>query len=250
MRVLIVDDEAPARALLREYLALHADTETVGESTNGYEAVKQVAELRPDLLLLDIQMPKLSGFEVLELLELREARPAVVFITAHDEHALHAFEVHAVDYLLKPVSPERFAEALDRVRTRLGAPAQPPLPATALAAAVRPPGRALERVLVREDGQILILPVESIDFVEAKDDYVSLRSGGRRHRKQQTLSELEEQLDPRKFVRIHRSILLNVERLVRLDPYAKDSFVAILADGSRLPVSRAGRKRLAEVLGS
>ncbi len=250
MRVLIVDDEAPARTLLREYLAAHDETEPVGEAANGFEAVKLCADLQPDLVLLDIQMPKLSGFEVLELLELKSARPAVIFVTAHDEHALRAFEVHAVDYLLKPVSPERFAEALDRARRRLAAEGSALLPVAALTATARPDGRRLERVLVREDGQILVVPVANIDFVEAKDDYVSIKADGRRYLKQQTLADLETQLDPSRFARAHRSFLLNVERIVRLDPYAKDSFVAVLKDGSRLPVSRAGRRRLSELLGS
>jgi len=223
MRVLIVDDEAPARALLREYLAAHADAEVVGEAENGFEAVKQLVDLRPDLILLDIQMPKLSGFEVLELLEIRDTRPAVIFVTAHDEHALRAFEVHAVDYLLKPVAPERFAAALDRVRARLANSASTPatttpIPAAALAAAARPGSRPLERVLVREDGQILVVLVETIEFVEAKDDYVSIKSSGRRYKKQQTLAELEAQLDPARFVRAHRSFLLNIAKIARLDP--------------------------------
>ena len=135
-----------------------------------------VAELRRDLVFLDMQMPKLDGFEVLELLGARGA-PAVVFVTAYDEHAMRAFEVHAVDYLLKPVSPERLAEALERVAQRLGAPPTPPLPAAALAAAARPAGRPLERVLMREGGQVHVMPVESIDYVEAQDDYVASAPG-------------------------------------------------------------------------
>ena len=252
LRVAIVDDEEPARRLLRGLLAALTEVEVVAECANGFEAVKAASELVPDLLLLDIQMPKLDGFEVLELLG--EEGPAVVFVTAHDEHALRAFEVHAVDYLLKPVSGQRLAEALERARARLGersgaAGASGPgaSAARALAAAVRPPGR-LERLLVREGPAVAVIPIEKVDYVEARDDCVCLRAEGRKHTKQQTLGELEKELDPSRFVRIHRSYLLNVERLARIELYAKDSRVAILADGTRLPVSRAGYARLQELL--
>jgi len=246
MRALIVDDEPLARALLAEQLAELGGVELVGEASNGFEAVKRCEELAPDLVFLDIQMPKLSGFEVLELLG--DSAPAVVFVTAYDEYALKAFAVHAVDYLLKPVEPERLAAALERARRRLAEAAGGP-DAVRLAAAARPPGRALERVLVREEGRIHVLPAERIDYVEARDDYLLFVSGALRLRKQQTMAELEAQLDPGRFVRIHRSYLLNVERLARLESYGKDSWLAFLADGSRLPVSRRGYARLKDLLG-
>jgi two-component system LytT family response regulator len=246
MRALIVDDEPLARALLAEQLAELGGVELVGEASNGFEAVKRCEELAPDLVFLDIQMPKLSGFEVLELLG--GTAPAVVFVTAYDEYALKAFAVHAVDYLLKPVEPERLAEALERARRRLAEAAGGP-DAVKLAAAARPPGRALERVLVREEGRIHVLAAERIDYVEARDDYLLFVSGALRLKKQQTLAELEAQLDPGRFVRIHRSYLLNVERLARLESYGKDSWLAFLADGSRLPVSRRGYARLKDLLG-
>jgi two-component system LytT family response regulator len=218
----------------------------VGQAANGFEAVKLTEELSPELLLLDVQMPKLSGFEVLELLGGRA--PAVIFITAFDEFALRAFEVHAVDYLLKPVEPARLAAALERAAERVRS--QAPVPsAQALAATARPPGRALERVLIREQGRVHVLPVDRIDFVEAQDDYLCFVSGGKRQRKQQTMADIEAQLDHARFVRIHRSFLLNIERLARIEPYAKDSWLAILTDGSRLPVSRTGYSRLKELMG-
>jgi len=246
MRALIVDDEPLARNLLAEQLAELGGVEVVGEAGNGFEAVKRCEELLPDLVFLDIQMPKLSGFEVLELLG--DAAPAVVFVTAYDEYALKAFAVHAVDYLLKPVDPERLAAALERARRRL-AEAAPPPDAAGLAAAARPPGRPLERVLLREEGRIHVLPAERIDYVEARDDYLLFVAGALRVKKQQTLSELEAQLDPGRFVRIHRSYLLNVERLARLESYGKESWLAFLADGARLPVSRSGYSRLKDLLG-
>jgi two-component system LytT family response regulator len=238
LRVAIVDDEEPARALLREYLAAHPEVEVVAECANGFEAVRVAAGHDVDLLLLDVQMPGLSGFEVLELLD-RDV--AVVFVTAYDEHALRAFEVHAVDYLLKPFSAERLGQALTRARQRLGRP-QPGL--AGIAAAVRPPGVPLTRMLVREGPQVHVIPVEALDVAEARDDYVCLRSRGREYRKQQTLAELEAQLDPGKFVRVHRSFIINVERLARIERYAKDSRLAVLKDGTKLPVSRAGYARL------
>ena len=243
LRCLIVDDEAPARRLLREYLETLGDVEVVGECANGFEAVKAVAELAPDLIVLDVQMPKLSGFEVLELLGVEP--PPVIFVTAYDEYALRAFEVHAVDYLLKPYSPERLAAAVCRFRQGWRARASgAELRRSASGAGIAP----AERVLIREGSDIHVVPVERIDYVEAQDDYVSLQVGERRLRKQQTMSQLEAELDPGRFVRIHRSYLLNVDRLARLELYAKDSRVAILRDGSRLPVSRAGYGRLRERL--
>jgi two-component system LytT family response regulator len=246
MRILIVDDESLARAFLAEQLAAVPGVEIIGEAANGFEAVKLAEERSPDLMLLDVQMPKLSGFEVLELLGARA--PAVIFITAFDEFALRAFEVHAVDYLLKPVEPARLVAALERAAERVRS--QSPAPsAQELAAAARPPGRTLERVLIREQGRVHVLPVERIDFVEAQDDYLCFVSGGKRQRKQQTMADMEAQLDRARFVRIHRSFLLNIERLARIEPYAKDSWLAILADGSKLPVSRTGYSRLKELMG-
>jgi two-component system LytT family response regulator len=238
LRVAIVDDEEPARTVLREYLAAYPEIEVVAECANGFEAVKAATELDPDLLLLDVQMPGLSGFEVLELLE---RQVAVVFVTAYDEHALRAFEVHAVDYLLKPYSADRLAQALTRARQRLGRP-QPGL--AGITAAARPGDMPRTRVLVREGPQVHVIPVEALDVAEARDDCVCLRSRGREYRKQQTLAELEAQLDPEKFVRVHRSFIVNVERVARIERYAKDSRLVVLRDGSKLPVSRAGYARL------
>lgn len=246
VRVLVVDDEMLARGLLIEQLRELPEIEIVGEAANGFEAVKLADELSPDLMFLDIQMPKLSGFEVLELLG--ERAPAVVFVTAFDEYALRAFEVHAVDYLLKPVEPERLKAALERATERLRTRA-PAVPARELMTAARPPGRTLERVLIRSEGRVYVLPVERIDFVEAQDDYLAFAVGNKRLRKQQTMADLESQLDPSRFVRIHRSFILNVERLARIDLYGKDSWLAILSDGTKLPMSRSGHARLKELIG-
>ncbi len=246
LRVVIVDDEPPARALLRDYLAAHDDVEVVAECANGFEAVKQVGDRRPDVVFLDIQMPKLDGFEVLELLD---PGPLVVFVTAYDEHALRAFEVNAVDYLLKPYGRERLSEALERVRERRRRVPPPAAPSPVrLAAAARAPGTWAERVLVKDGSQVTVIPVDRIDWVEAQDDYVAIHAEGKSHLKTQTLSELAEALDPARFVRVHRSHLVNVERIARIEPYAKDSRVAILKDGREIPVSRSGYARLKETM--
>jgi two-component system LytT family response regulator len=244
LRIVIVDDEAPARSLLREYLAAHPGVEVVGECANGFEAVKVIGEQAPDVVFLDIQMPKLDGFEVLDLLE---RRPAVVFVTAYDEYALKAFEVHAVDYVLKPVTRERLAESLAQARARLGAAAPTPSPAT-LAAAARPPGRYVERLLVKDGANVHVIPVGLVDWIEAQDDYVGIRAEGRTHLKPQPLAEVAAGLDPARFVRIHRSYVLNIERLARLELYAKDSYLAVLQDGKQIPVSRSGHARLKDLL--
>ena len=243
MRVAIVDDEELARKIVREYLADIEDVEIVAECANGFEAVKVVTDLKPDLLLLDIQMPRLDGFEVLDLVG-REVD--VIFITAFDKYALRAFEVHAVDYLLKPFTAERLREALGRARERLKAPA--PLPVSDLTAAARAPGAHLERVAIRDGANVHVVSVTKIDYVEAQDDYVCVHTEGKGLLKQQTLAEIANVLDPAQFVRIHRSYVLNIDRLARLELYAKDSHAAILRDGTRLPVSRSGYARLSAVL--
>lgn len=239
---MIVDDEDLARQVVREMLASHLEVEVVGECANGFAAVRMAGELKPDLLFLDIQMPKLDGFEVLELLG---SEVAIVFVTAHDEHALRAFEVHAVDYLLKPFTADRFDAALERAKQRIGEKLPAP---TELTAATRKPGEYAERIVVKDGSRVQIIPVANLDYAEAQDDYVALASQGKKHLKQQTISSLESALDPKNFVRIHRSYLVNLERVARLEPYAKDSHVVILNDGSRLPMSRAGYSRLREFL--
>jgi two-component system LytT family response regulator len=239
----IVDDEELARGLLREYLDSVADIEILAECANGFEAVKAISEHKPDIVFLDVQMPKLDGFEVLELID---PSVAVIFVTAYDQYAMRAFDAHAVDYLLKPFALDRFEKALDRARRRLG---EKMPPAAELSAAARPPQQYLQRIVVKDGARVHIIPVERLDYAEAQDDYVSLHSQGKSHLKQQTISSLESALDPEQFVRIHRSIIVNLERVAKIEPYAKDSRVAVLSDGTQLPVSRAGYDRLKILLG-
>ncbi len=244
LRCIVVDDEAPARALLREYLSAHEDMLLLAECANGFEAVKAVSEHSPDVVFLDVQMPKIDGFEVLELLE---SPPLVVFTTAFDEYAVRAFEVHAADYLLKPISRERFDDALDRLRAEkrggrpgLGAP---------LLAEIRRSRTPLQRILVRDGSKVHVIPAESIDYIEAQDDYIAIHAGGKIHLKLERIAIIDQSLDPARFVRIHRSFILNLERLARIEFYAKGSRMAILRDGTRLPVSRSGNDKLKGIIG-
>jgi two-component system, LytTR family, response regulator len=243
LRTIIVDDEDLARLVLREHLAAHPQVEVVGECANGFQAVKAVADLKPDLMFLDIQMPKLNGFEVLELLP---DPPAVIFVTAFDEYALQAFEVHAIDYLMKPYSPERLATALAHALEHVGPSGQERL--AALVTETRQRQAPLERIIVRDGVRVHVVHVDALDYVEAQDDYVCLHSEGRRFLKEQTMGELESLLDAKRFVRIHRSYILNIERIARVELYAKDSRIAILHSGTKLPVSRSGYARLCELL--
>jgi two-component system LytT family response regulator len=249
LRAIIVDDEELARQLLREYLAEAGDVEIAAECANGFEAVKAIGEMKPDVVFLDIQMPKLDGFEVLELVE---TPAAVIFVTAYDQYAMRAFDAHAVDYLLKPLDAARLKTALQRAQERLASHAATPVgptKAAELAFAARPPGQALERVVVKDGAKIHIIPVARLDYVEAQDDYIALRSAGKSYLKQQTISSIEAQLDPKRFVRIHRSYIVNLERIARIEPYTRDSRVAVLSDGKQLPVSRSGHTKLKACLG-
>jgi two-component system LytT family response regulator len=242
-KALIVDDEELARHVIREYLQSHPEIEVAAECANGIEAVKAVAEHKPNLIFLDVQMPKLTGFDVLELIG---TDMPIIFVTAYDQYAMRAFDVHAVDYLLKPIGRERFDAAVDRAKSRLGAQKMPS--PHELAAAARPPQQFMERLVVKDGTKVTLIAVGKLDYAEAQDDYVALATQGKKHLKQQTIAGLEAGLDPNSFVRIHRSYIVNLERVVRIEPYGKDSRLAILADGTRLPVSRAGYARLKALL--
>jgi two-component system, LytTR family, response regulator len=245
LKAVIVDDEELARGFLRELLAAHPEIEIAAECANGFEAVKAAAECSPDLIFLDVQMPKLDGFEVLELID---PGPAVVFVTAYDQYAMRAFDAHAVDYLLKPFPAERFERSLERAKARVKARlGERRLPVEV--AAERPAAERPQRLVVRDGTRVHVIPLDKLDYAEAQDDYVALHSGGKSYLKQQTISNLEAALDPARFVRIHRSAIVNLERVVRIEPYGKESRLAILTDGARLPVSRSGYARLLEAMG-
>ena len=245
IRAVIVDDEELARAVLREFAGKTKDIAVTAECSNGFEAVKTIAEQKPDVVFLDVQMPKLDGFEVLELID---ESVSVVFCTAFDQYAMRAFDAHALDYLLKPFSLERFQTAVERVRERRGHAAPQRPSAQDLAVAARPPQQFANRIVVKDGTRVHVIPVSQLDCVEAQDDYVGLHTQGKTWLKQQTITSLEAQLDPQQFIRVHRSWIVNFERVTRIEPYSKDSRVAILADGTKVPVSRAGYDRLKVLL--
>ncbi len=242
-RVLIVDDEPLARKAMALALAEFPEIEIIGECADGFEAVKKINQEKPEVVFLDIQMPKLDGFDVLELLE---NPPFIVFVTAYNEYALKAFEAHALDYILKPVKKERLEKTLKRVENRLRESQAQPVAAFMLEhQQIHTP---LERILVRDRNQIHILPVEDIYYIEAQDDYVELFRKERSFLKKETLSGLGKRLDGRRFVCIHRSYLLNIDYLSKIEPYTKDSKIAVLKDGKTLPISRSGYQRLMELI--
>ena len=241
MRVMIVDDEDLARALVREFLGRHADIDIVAECANGFDAVKAITELDPDLVFLDIQMPRLNGFEVVEL---AGRKPHYIFVTAYDQYALKAFEIHAVDYLLKPYSQSRFDEALAQARTRL----RPGEGVAAVVSQAQARSSPLERILIRDGARVHVILAEKIDFIEAQDDYVQVNAEGKGYLKHQRLTELESQLDPAIFVRVHRSYIVNLGAVARIEQ-GKDSHSAVLRDGARIPVSRSGYQKVKTLIG-
>jgi two-component system LytT family response regulator len=242
IRTIIVDDEEPARLVLREFLSAHEEVKIIAECANGFDAVKAITESKPDLVILDIQMPKLNGFEVLELVE---QPPSIIFATAYNQFAVKAFEVHAVDYLLKPFSKERLSEALEHAK---GHVKKKSILLQELASAAGMKTSPLERILVKDGSKVYVIPVDKIDYIEAQDDYIAIKSDGKTHLKQERMAAIEKELDISKFVRVHRSFILNLERIARIELYAKDSRMAILKDGTKLLISRAGYDKLKGLL--
>jgi two-component system, LytTR family, response regulator len=239
LRTLIVDDEELARRLVREYLSGHADIEIVGECENGLDAVKQIGALAPDLVFLDIQMPRLTGLEVLEL---TGRRAGLVFTTAYDEHAIKAFELHAVDYLLKPFSKARFDDALARARALHAPEARAQAPA--LDALVARRTAPLERILIRDREQVHVIAIDQVECIEAQGDYLAIHAGGKCHLKPQRISEIEEQLDGTRFLRVHRSFIISLAHLQAIERPGPDRHAARLRSGKRVPISRSGYEKL------
>lgn len=231
---LIADDEPLARALIREYLGTHTEIQVIAEAQHGVDAVRCIQDYRPDLVFLDVQMPKLTGLEVLQMTGLRRG---VIFTTAYDQHALAAFDLHAVDYLLKPFSQARFDAALARARQLL---TSPEVPLVQRLVASQP----LTRVWLRDGTDWRVLTLEDVDYIEAQADYVAFHQGGRDHLKKQTLSELETQLDGRQFVRVHRSFIVNLRRVQALERTQTLGYAVRMENGKPIPVSRSGYERL------
>jgi two-component system LytT family response regulator len=245
VRALIVDDEPFARDRVRRLLAADPDVEVIGECADGFEAVRSIDRDRPDLLFLDVKMPGRDGFEVLD--EVAAPVPVVIFLTAYDEFALRAFEACVLDYLLKPFDEERFARALARAKTALADAGEPELPA----APTPPPpeGAFLRRVVARSAGRLLFVRVEDVTAFEASGNYVEFRAEGRRHMVRDTLAGLEARLDPSKWVRVHRSALVNFERIRELHPLFHGQYRILLDDGGELTLSRRYRANLERLLG-
>jgi two-component system LytT family response regulator len=250
IRALIVDDEPLARARVRELLDGHPDIEVTGECGNGREAVAAIRRQRPDLVFLDVQMPELGGFGVLEALE-PAAAPAVVFVTAFDEFAVRAFEVHALDYLLKPFDRSRFLRSLDRAReaVRRRREGRPDDRLAGLLAQLDTSRRYLRRVLVKAGSRTVLLRTEEIDWIESAGNYVRIHVGSERHLMRETMSGLEARLDPDRFVRIHRSTMVNLDRVRELEPYFHGDYIVRLTSGTRLTLSRSYRDRVQARLG-
>jgi two-component system LytT family response regulator len=243
IRAIIIDDEPLARSIVREYLQGSTQVEIIQECNDGFEGVKAIIQHQPHLIFLDIQMPKINGFEMLELLE---QKPAVIFTTAFDEYAIRAFETHAVDYLLKPFTKERFEKALEKFYNY--APVQKKNTEELLQEATDLPSQS-ERVVVKTAGKIRIIPVPDIHYIEAADDYVKVVTNDGSFLKNKTMGFFENSLPQSQFVRTHRSYILNVHEITRIDPYEKENHLAILRSGARIPISKQGYGKLKSILG-
>lgn len=245
IKVIIIDDEPLARGVVQEYLQTFMHVEVIQECGDGFEGVKAIQHHQPDLIFLDIQMPKITGFEMLELIE---QTPAVIFTTAFDEYAMKAFEAHAVDYLLKPFSKERFDKAFEKFA---GAPAVQQQRKNTQALLQSPAELPVqsERIVVKTAGKIRIIPVPSITYLEAADDYVKIHTADGSFLKNKTMSFFESTLPGNQFVRTHRSYIINVQQITRIEPYEKENHLAILRSGTKIPVSQNGYSRLKVVLG-
>ena len=244
IRSIIIDDEPLARSIVKEYLAGHPEIEVIEECNDGFEGVKAIGRHQPDLIFLDIQMPKINGFEMLELID---QPPAVIFTTAFDEFAIRAFETHAVDYLLKPFSKERFDKAITRFEQQ-SASQQKAATEKLLQAQPEWTGQQ-ERIVVKNGGKIKIIPTHQIHYLEAADDYVKIHTEEGSFLKNKTMGYFEKSLPSSQFVRTHRSYLVQVQEITRIDPYEKENHLAILRSGARIPVSKAGYAKLKTVLG-
>lgn len=243
LRTLIVEDEELARNLLQSYLKNHPDIEVIGECENGFDGVKTINEEKPDLVFLDIQMPKITGFEMLELLE---HKPEIIFTTAYDQYALKAFDYNAVDYLLKPFAKERLLEAIDKVVARAGSTDQAAKKIENLSN--YEPKEYLDRVVVKDRHKINIITADQIRYIESLDDYVLIYTAEKRHMKQKTMKYFEGNLNPKEFIRIHRSYIVQVKFIAEIQQYEKESYVVILKDKTKLKVSKTGYKKIKEVL--
>jgi two-component system LytT family response regulator len=245
LKALIIEDEAPARDIIKNYLLKHNNIELVGECSDGFAGLKSIKELNPDIVFLDIQMPKLTGFEMLEVLE---EKPEIIFTTAYDQFAIQAFEMNAVDYLLKPFYHTRFDEAVKKAVERISSGHTTPDIVRRLLSIKSENPNPINRIVVKKGNAINIIPVDTVRYIAAEDDYVMIYHATGKALKQQTMKFYEESLPQKSFARIHRSFIVRIEEINRLEPYGKDNYVAVLHNGDKLPVSRAGYKLLKDEL--
>ncbi len=243
-KVLIIDDEPLARMLVKEMLQQHNDCQLCGECSDGFEGLKKIQEVGPDLVFLDVQMPRINGFEMLEVLD---DPPAVIFTTAFDEYAIRAFEQNAMDYLLKPFSQDRFDQALQKFRERYVQPLPDQLSHTVDDSPALPGQN--DRIVIRDNGQVKIIPIQDVFFLEAADDFVKVHLEKSHFLKKKTMASFEKTLPMEGFVRVHRSFIISVSRLTKLVPYEKDGMLAVLSNGMKIPVSKSGYARLKTILG-
>ncbi|MGE5424663.1 MAG: LytR/AlgR family response regulator transcription factor [Syntrophothermus sp.] len=245
IRTIIIDDEQPARDLIRHYLGQHADIDILGEFPDGFSGAKAIQDLKPDLAFLDIQMPKITGFEMLELIE---DPPVVIFSTAYDQYAIKAFELNAVDYLLKPYSKERFDQALEKAKTKV----KDKIPFTknlqAVISSVDEKGEYLQRIAVKSRHKIDVIPVSEIIYIQAEDDYVMIHTATNKYLKEKTMKYFETHLEQGKFIRIHRSYIVNADFIARLELYDKENYAVIMKNGASLKASINGYKILKDNL--
>lgn len=241
IRVLLVEDEEPARELVKSYFKKYSNIEIIGEAADGFNAVKAINQMKPDIVMLDIQLPKLTGFEILELVEFT---PVVIFATAFDQFAIKAFEMNAVDYLLKPFSAERFEVALNKAIEKLKNTKQAETEVQGVLNTMDEKDAIIDRVVVKNGTKIKVIPCPSVHYIEAQDDYVMIYADEGKYLKEKTMKYFESHLDGDKFIRIHRSYIVNVEQIIQLEHFTKDSYVVVLKSGAKLKVSDSGYKNL------
>jgi two-component system LytT family response regulator len=246
IRTVIIEDEAPAREILKHYLKDHQEIEIIDECADGFSGLKTISALKPDLVFLDIQMPRLTGFELIEVMT---ERPVIIFTTAYDQFAIKAFEMNAIDYLLKPFPKERLRSAINKAVEKISKEKEENLtPPQELLEKLPKPASPLNRIVVRKGNAINLITIDQIKYIEAQDDYVMIHHTAGKALKQQSMKYYEENLQGNEFVRVHRSYIVKVTEIKRIEPYGKDNHVAILNSGEKLPVSRAGYKHLKEEL--
>lgn len=243
VKTIIIEDEELGRELIRNYLKDREEIDIIAECENGFEGIKSIQELKPQLVFLDIQMPKINGFEMLELLD---ERPEIIFTTAYNQYAIQAFELNAVDYLLKPFSKERLIEALNKALHRIST--NQPVNENIMKLTQHSIDETITRVVVKSNNKISVIPVEKIRYLEAQDDYVMIYTTEGKHLKQSTMKYFEDHLDTEEFMRVHRSYIVRLDQVIQLEPYGKDSYVAKLKDGTSVKISKSGFKNLKEKL--